>query len=87
MRRSRLALLTLLAAVAVFCVVQDRGTAAGARRYVALQRDAIAGRGAPVTIDGVMRPAIADSVRRGLGWGAAVMMAGVAVTAVAGRRG
>ena len=30
--------LALLSGLAVFCVVQDRVTAAGARRYVAMQR-------------------------------------------------
>jgi hypothetical protein len=34
---------TTLAALVVFAVVQDRITASGARRYVAIQRDALAG--------------------------------------------
>ena len=57
---------TFAAALAVFCVVQDRVTAMGARRYVALQTDALAGRGRHVTIDEIMQPAIAESVRDGL---------------------
>ena len=57
---------TFAAALAVFCIVQDRVTAAGARRYVARQTDALAGRGPYVTIDEIMQPAIAESVREGL---------------------
>ena len=53
-------------ALAVFCIVQDRITADGARRYVALQREALAGRGNRVTIEEIMRPAIERSVRLGL---------------------
>jgi hypothetical protein len=58
--------LTFVAALAVFCVVQDRVTAAGARRYVALQKEALAGRGPRVTIDEIMQPAIDRSVRDGM---------------------
>ena len=58
--------ITFVAALAVFCIVQDRVTAAGARRYVALQKDALAGRGPVVTIDEIMQPAIDRSVRNGL---------------------
>jgi hypothetical protein len=57
---------TAVAALATFCVVQDRITADGARRYVALQREALAGRGKRVTIEEVMQPAIDRSVRDGL---------------------
>lgn len=77
--------LTAAAALAVFCVVQDRVTAAGARRYVALQRDAIAGRGPAVTIDGVMGPAIDRSVRLALLWSGAVAACGVTAGLAAGR--
>jgi hypothetical protein len=69
---------TLVAAVAVFCVVQDRVTAEGARRYVSLQREALAGRGRPVTVDEVMQPAIDRSVRLGLISSGAVAGLGVA---------
>jgi hypothetical protein len=62
----RVLAITLAAALAAFCIVQDRVTAAGARRYVALQKDALAGRGPMVTIDEIMRPAIDRSVRDGL---------------------
>lgn len=70
--------LTVAASFAVFCVVQDRVTAAGARRYVALQRQALAGQGRAVTIDDVMRPAIDRSVRLALGAGGAVAALGLA---------
>jgi hypothetical protein len=71
-------LASVVAAVAVFLVVQDRLTAAGARDYVTRQRAAAAGRAAPVTIDEIMRPAVTRSVRLGLLWGGVVLAAGVA---------
>ena len=71
-------LASLVIAFAVFLVVQDRLTAAGARDYVRRQRAAAGGQGAPVTIDEVMRPAVARSVRLGLFWGGVVLAAGVA---------
>lgn len=67
---------TAIAAIAVFAVVQDRVTADGARRYVSLQRAAIAGRGEPVTVDAIMRPAIRRSVRQGLIWSGLVVVVG-----------
>jgi hypothetical protein len=76
--RSALPLLLLAAAVVVFCIVQDRVTAAGARANVAHQRAALAGRAEPVTIDEVMRPTVARSVRQGLLWGGVVLIAGLA---------
>lgn len=78
--------LTFVAAFVVFCVVQDRVTAAGARRYVALQRDALAGRGRFVTIDEVMQPAIDASVRYALLSAGAVMIAGWFAAGLVGRR-
>lgn len=79
--------MTALAAVVVFAVVQDRVTAAGARRYVALQRAALAGRGPAVTVDEIMRPAITESVREGLWWGGAVLVGGVGIAAAVRGRG
>ena len=79
-------LLAVLAAVVVFSIVQDRVTAAGARRYVALQRDALAGRGQRVTVDQIMRPAIARSVQQGLIWGGVVFVAGVSLAGVVSAR-
>jgi hypothetical protein len=85
--RPRLVLIvTAIAAFIVFAVVQDRVTAAGARRYVALQRDAIAGRGPAVTVDEIMRPAVERSVQQGLMWGGAVLVAGASVAGVVSRR-
>jgi hypothetical protein len=85
--RPRLVLLTTaIVAFVVFAIVQDRVTAAGARRYVALQRDAIAGRGRAVTIDEIMRPAVERSVQQGLMWGGAVLVAGASVAGVVARR-
>jgi hypothetical protein len=81
---------SVAAAIAVFLVVQDRLTAAGARDYVTRQRAAAAGQSAPVTIDEVMRPAVARSVRVGLLWGGVVLAAGLAAAAavrpIEGRR-
>ena len=73
---------TALVAVVVFAVIQDRVTAAGARRYVALQRAALAGRGSRVTVDEIMGPAIAESVHEGLLWGGVVLVSGVGIAAV-----
>jgi len=85
--RARVILIvSALAALVVFAAVQDRVTAAGARRYVALQRDAIAGHGRAVTVDEVMRPAIERSVHQGLMWGGAVLVAGASVAGVVSRR-
>ena len=70
--------ITFAAALAVFCIVQDRVTAEGARRYVALQRDALAGRGPAVTIDEVMRPVVNRSVRLALFSSGAVVAVGMA---------
>ena len=77
---------TLMAALVVFCGVQDRITAAGARRYVALQREALATGGMPVAIDAVVKPAVSRSVEQGLLWAGALCVAGLG-TAFAVRRG
>jgi hypothetical protein len=74
------------AAIVVFCVVQDRVTAAGARQYVALQRGALAAGSPPVTIDEVMRPAVGRSVRQGFLWGGLVMGVGVVLASTRRRR-
>jgi hypothetical protein len=85
-RARAILIVSSLAALVVFAAVQDRVTAAGARRYVALQRDAIAGHGRAVTVDEVMRPAIERSVHQGLVWGGAVLVAGASVAGVVSRR-
>ncbi len=70
---------TFVAALVVFAAVQDRVTASGARRYVAQQRLAMAGRSTPVAIEDVMAPTVRRSVRDGLTWSAVVMGGGLAV--------
>ena len=76
---------TFLAAVVVFCVVQDRLTAAGADRYVRLSRAAAAG-GPAVTIDQVMTPAVGHAVRVALLWSGAVVGCGLTGAAAVARR-
>ena len=78
--------MTAIAALVVFAAVQDRVTADGARRYVALQRGALEGRGHLVTVDEIMRPAIERSVRQGLMWGGVVLVAGAGVAGVVATR-
>jgi hypothetical protein len=51
-----------------------------------VQRDALAGRGQLVTIDQIMKPAIARSVQRGLMWGGVVLVAGVSLAGVVSTR-
>jgi hypothetical protein len=86
LRPRAIVIATAIAALAVFAVVQDRVTAEGARRYVALQRNALAGRGPAVTIDEIMRPAIQRSVQQGLLWGGVVLALGLGVAGAMGRR-
>lgn len=76
---------TIVAALVVFCVVQDRITAAGARRYVSAQRDALAGRGPAVTIDAIMAPAIRDSMTQALFWSGLVLVSGCLLAAARSR--
>jgi hypothetical protein len=78
--RPRTVLLTaFIAAVVVFCVVQDRVTARGAQQYAEQQRRALSGRGTPVTIDEVVAPAVRRSLQQGLLWGGLVMGAGIVI--------
>jgi hypothetical protein len=86
LRPRTILVITAMAAVVVFAGVQDRITAAGARRYAAIQREAIAGRAQPVTVDDIMRPAIARSVRQGLAWGGLVLAAGAGAAGAIARR-
>lgn len=74
-------------AVVVFCVVQDRITAAAVGQYVALQHDAQKGQrtSSLITIDQVMRPAIRRSVRHGAMWGSLTFVVGAALAAFVGR--
>jgi len=82
----RAAVFTCIAAIVVFAVVQDRVVVAGVGEYVSASRDAAAGRRAPVTIDEIMKPAVARSVRDGALWGGAVLIAGLGGTRAARRR-
>jgi hypothetical protein len=82
----RLVLATLVAAVVVFLGVQDHEIGAGAGRYVAAERAALAGRGPAVSVDEMMRPAVRDSVRRGLMWSGIVGAVGLVGTIVLTRR-
>ena len=75
----RAVLFSLLTALVVFCGVQDRVTAGGARRYVTLQRTALASARPAPGIDEVMRPAIRRSAEQGLLWGGVVMIVGLAI--------
>lgn len=87
---SRAVVFAFVAAFVVFCVVQDRVTAAGATRYAEAQRAAIAGSAPPVTVDDVMGPAVRRSLRQGLLWGGlagVVGFAGAASVVRSGRRG
>jgi len=82
----RLVVFTFVAALAVFCVVQDRVTAAGATRYGQEALTAIA-RHEPVTpVETVMRPAIRQSVRLGLESAGLVLVAGLGAAATMSRR-
>ncbi len=71
LRPRAIVLVTALAAFAVFCVVQDRVTAAGARHAV--------------TIDEIMRPAVDQSVHDGLLWGSGVLVAGLGMAGAVAR--
>jgi hypothetical protein len=79
------AVFTFVAAGVVFCVVQDRVTAAGVRQYVALHRAAMAGRGPAVRLDDVMDPARRRSAQHGLAWGGVTWTLGMAGAAVVRR--
>jgi len=83
---ARVVVFTFVAAVVVFCVVQDRLTEAGAREYVQLQGAALAGAGPAVTIDQIMKPAVRRSVRDALFSSAAVVTVGLTGAAAVARR-
>jgi hypothetical protein len=87
MRPRSVLLLTFAAALAVFCVVQDRVTAAGARQYVAQQRAAWAGQRRPVTIDEVVGPAVERSVRQAALWSGLILVFGGVAAGTLARRG
>lgn len=78
---------TLLAAVVAFCVVQDRVMAAGARRYVAVQRQALAAGTAPVGVDQIVKPAVRRSVQLGFLSAGVVCLAGLGLAFGVSRAG
>ena len=79
----RVVVFTFVAALVVFAVVQDRVTAEGARRYVALHT---APGGSTVTLDEIMTPAIRASVLAGLRWSGIVATAGFTCAGIVARR-
>ena len=82
----RFLLFSLPAAVVVFAIVQDRITADGAQKYVALQRSALASGGSPVAVEDVMRPAIRRSVEQGALWGGLALLVGAGAARVTRNR-
>jgi hypothetical protein len=86
MAHRRVAVFGFVAALVAFCIVQDRGTAAGARQYVDMYRAAASGARPAVTIDEIMRPAVRGSVRDGLVWAGGITAAGLSGAALLARR-
>jgi hypothetical protein len=81
----RLIALTFLAAFVVFCVVQDRVTAAGASRYAVAALAALDRHQPVAPIDSVMGPAVRRSVGLGLASAGVVLVAGLGTAAVVAR--
>ena len=77
---------TTLAAFVAFCTAQDVTRLAGERRYVRLQREALVGRGPVVTVDGVMKPAVRQSVQQGLLYGVVTALVGLTLNVRSTRR-
>ena len=73
---------TFVAAAVVFCVVQDRVTAAGVHQYVTGYRAAPAGPGSAPSVDTVMSIAIRRSVHQGVVWSTVVLAVGLAGVAI-----
>jgi hypothetical protein len=83
---ARAVVFTCAAALVVFAIVQDRLTVSGVGQYVMAYRGAATSGRPAVTIDEVMKPAVAHAVRQGALWGGVVLVAGLAVTLGARRR-
>ena len=83
----RVVVFTFVAAVAVFCVVQDRVTAAGATLYGEQSLAAIAMHQPVTPVDAVMRPAIRRSVWLGLASAGTVLLAGCGAAVAVSRSG
>ena len=77
---------TFVAAAVVFCVVQDRVTAAGVSRYLTGYRAAAAAGESAPSLDAVMSGAIRRSVYQGLAWSSGVLAVGLAGVAIVSRR-
>ena len=77
---------TFATALAVFAAIQDRITAGGTDLYVRAHAAAALAGTTPPTIDSVMQPVVARSVRVALAWSGAVAVAGLLATAVVARR-
>ena len=77
--------LTVVAALVAFCIVQDRITAAGASRYALAALAAIDHHQPVAPIDSVMRPAIRRSVRLGLVAAGVVLASGLGTAALVSR--
>lgn len=82
---ARILVATVFAALVVFSIVQDRGVAAAAGRYVRLQQAARQERRPAVTVDEVMGEAIGQSVRLALLWSGGVLIAGAAAAMACAR--
>jgi hypothetical protein len=83
---ARAAVFIGVAAIVVFAVVQDRVTGEGVGRYVAMSREAVPQQRRPVTIDEVMKPAVARGVQQGSLWAGAVLVTGFGGVWIARRR-
>jgi hypothetical protein len=81
----RLVGVTFIAALVVFCVVQDRVTAAGASRYARAALGAIDRHEPVAPIDSVMRPAVRQSVISGLASAGVVLIVGLGAATAASR--
>ena len=83
---TRAVVFTCIAAIVVFAVVQDRLTSAAVGRYVTQYREAAAGGAVAVTIDEVMKPAVAHAAQQGAFWSGAVLVTGLGGMLIARRR-
>jgi len=73
--------------VVVWNVIFDYHVQAAAQLYVSEATMAFRGQAPPVTMDGVMRPAIARGVRGASVWAGLIVVVGLAAVAYGARRG
>jgi hypothetical protein len=83
----RVVVFTFVAALAVFCVVQDRVTAAGATLYGEQALAAIAMDQPVMPVDTVMQPAVRRSVMLGFASAAVVLTTGLGAAWALSRTG